>query len=118
MRSSVPSSVQFATEHKPEDDCELLAFACWTLDKVAKSYLRACWKLRLAMLDKLRVKCEPSYGCVTGNLKQKHDERRPATLAWLAQRNWRRTGGPQTRNKSSRKIKRDAGLFYKLSDCM
>ena len=40
MRSSVPSSVQFATEHKPEDDCELLAFACWTLDKVAKSYLR------------------------------------------------------------------------------
>ena len=32
------------------------AFACWTLDKVAKSYLRAYWKLRLAMLGELRAR--------------------------------------------------------------
>ena len=80
------SALLSATEHEePEDDQEreLLAFACWTLDKVAKSYLRACWKLRLAMLGELRVdhgvlKCEPSYECVA-DLKQKQDERRPAT---------------------------------------
>ena len=39
--SSVPPG---ATEHEETEDGqerELLAFACWTLDKVAKPYLRA-----------------------------------------------------------------------------
>ena len=118
-----------------DQERELLAFACWTLDKVAKSYLRACWKLRLAMLGELRVdhgvlKCEPSYECVA-ELKQKQDERRSASRVISPkdlETHWRPwTRGPSRRaNKSSRKRGafyvvwrgRQTGLFYKWSDCM
>ena len=34
---------------------ELQALALWTMDKVAKAYLRACWRLRGALLGDLRV---------------------------------------------------------------
>ena len=49
----------------PAGEGNLQAFALWAMDKLAKAYLRVCWRLRGAMMGELRVvhgvlKCDPS----------------------------------------------------------
>ena len=126
---------------------ELQALALWTMDKVAKAYLRACWRLRGALLGDLRVehgvlKRDPSpltpqdVLCEQRVVSTGVREQAPA-VAMHADPNvsqslsqpwcdWVQRKGQRARRGGSRARKafyvvwcgREEGMFYKWEDCM
>jgi hypothetical protein len=110
------------------------AFARWTLDKLAKNFLLACWRLRGAYLGELHVergvlKHTPSKLSVSDLLvKQQQqctvgstciDSSKEFWTAWLPKVERFVTDGSSRRRAAFFVVSegRQTGLFYKWSDC-
>ena len=114
------------------------AYATWVTDKTAKSYLRACWRLRTALIGELRVEngvlqSDVSTENATSVLRAQNERARGREGGLREQvehwRPWvRRSGGStgsrrvaRTRHRSAFYVVwrgRQEGLFYKWPDCM
>ena len=103
------------------------------MDKLAKNFLQAWWRLREALVGKLRVEHrvlihEPGRGevqAVMARLLGPASEHKTEVVAKGLWRAWldkarRRSGRPSKRQRSAFFVVhrgREPGLFYKWSDC-
>ena len=114
------------------DQAETNQQAC-AVDKLTKNFLQACWRLREALVGKLRVEHrilihEPGRGevqAVMARLLGPASEHKTEVVAKGLWRAWldkarRRSGRPSKRQRSAFFVVhrgREPGLFYKWSDC-
>ena len=90
------------------------------MDKLAKNFLQACWRLREALVGKLRVEHrvlihEPGRCEVQAVMARLLGPASTRQNAWLDKAR-RRSGRPGKRQRSAFFVVH-RGLFYKWSDC-
>ena len=113
---------------------DLCAKARWMLDKLAKNFVMACWRLREALVGKLSIEHQtlhhsPSEASVERLLAQQGETGNYALPSTGAQEPWRDWIQVGDRRRSNRRKRgraaffvvwhgRETGLFYKWADCM